>query len=315
MRPKILTVGRIEVEIDMTFPAFPSAGRTVKGKDLSRFPGGSGINSAIALNRICADAVLAGRVGSDPGGKRLVNFLASQKVDTRYILQDPILPTGNYVRMTEDGPNGRVNSRGIRFEGAGGKLSAEDMDFAFKSYPMGAIVNADIPDEALLAAVFYGAKNDVPLLLDATAKRETPLPVKELKHFEIFFADGDTAARMTSVEPTSLEKSLKCCIALAGMLEARYYVLNLAERGNFIYDGMYHRVVPAYDVEDHGCVASHHYFVAAMFAKYLVSGDIKAAVELGAVAEAAAKQRTGSATSLPTDQELKKFIREKTETT
>ena len=313
MRPKILTVGRFEVNIEMTLPYLPSAGHTVRGRDIFRFPGGSGLNSAVALNRICADAVPSGRVGEDASGRRLLSFLAEQNVDTRYITKDPFLPTGNFVRITEENDSSLPKFHGALFEGAGAKFSPEDVEFGYKSYPMGTIVSADIPDETLLAAVFLGAKEGVPVLLDAAGRKDPPLPVKELRSLEIFLTDGETATRMTGVEPTSLEKSLKCCIALSGMLKARYYILKLAERGNFIYDGTYHRVVPAYEGEGVGCAAAHQYFVAALFAKYIVSGDIKAATELGAVAEAAARRRSGSAAALPTAPELKRFIQENTE--
>ena len=311
MKQRILAVGRIEVELAMYFPYLPSSGRTVRGEEITRFPGGSGLNTAVALSKLGAEATLSGRIGKDPNGDRVLRFLERQSVDRCYVGKDSSLPTGNLARLLENG--GRF--RNIRFEGAGAKLSTDDVEFAFNYGPDGAIICADIPDDALLAAVYCGEKDDIPMLLDASMERDTPLPLKDLWPVEIFVIDGDTAGRMTGEDPSTIEKCLTCCMSLAGMIRSHYYLLKLGNRGNFLYDGMYHHFIPAVEGENNGCFAAPRYYTAALFTKFLTSGDIKQAVKVAAAAEAAAKARVGGAAELPEAQDLKRFLREQGEPT
>lgn len=306
MKPRILTVGRVHVETSMVLPYVPSSGHMVKGKDISRYPGGSAVNTAIALSKLGAESIISGRVGSDSNGKRVSGYLASKDVDVRYLEEDAIHPTGCLVRITEESGS----SRGAFFDGANLKLSAQDIEFAYKSYPQGTLISADAPDEAIQAALAYGAREGVPTMLDARFDRAELLSLSRLQSVSVLLMDGELAEKYTGIEPGTVEKSLRCCIALSGMISARYYVLHLKDRGIFSYDGMYHRVVPTYDLPEGGCVATDAYFAAALFAKYIASGDMKASTEFAAVAEAAAKGRSGSAAALPSAEELRHFIEE-----
>lgn len=304
MRPRILTVGRVQIETAVSLPYIPAACHTIEGKSYARFPGGSGLNTAVALTKLGADAILSARVGGDAGGQRVTNYLAAKGVDTRYLEEDSLLETGNFVRLYEDSGSCRCAS----FEGANQKLSNADVEFAFQSSPSGVVIHADAPDEAIISAARNAGREMIPCILDDRFGRKTMPPYEKLPHLSILLMNRDTALRCTGLEPGSVESSLRCCIALAGYISADYYVLHLEERGVFIYDGKYHHVIPTYDVSRGGCIAADAYFTAAFFTKFSVCGDIKASAEFGVIAEAAALSRSGYASDLPSAEELRQYM-------
>ena len=304
MKPKILTVGRVHVETAMTLPFIPSAGHTVQGKSIVRYPGGSGVNTAIALRKLGADAIVAARVGSDSNGQRISHYLSSKDVDTRYLVEDGIFETGSFVRITEESGT----ERSACFDGANAKLRTEDIEFAMQVCPNGMFVSTDLPDEALIAALTCGAREHLPTMLDARGDRATAVPFSSLPPVGILLLDPESAFRYTGVKPGTVESSLRCAISLSGMIGADQYVLHLGDRGVFIYDGKYYRVVSTYDQPDGGCIATDAYFAVALLSKYIVSHDMKAAAEFAVLAEAAARGRGGHAANLPSADELRRFI-------
>lgn len=80
-RPTIAVVGGINTDLVVEVPRMPSPGETLRGRDVSLYPGGKGANQAVAAARLGADVRLYGKVGDDPFGKRLLDGLRGAGVD------------------------------------------------------------------------------------------------------------------------------------------------------------------------------------------------------------------------------------------
>ena len=58
-------------------------------------PGGAPMNVALRLARLGQDVTLVSRVGNDEPGRRLLDYLSRENLDTRAVQVDPAVPTGS----------------------------------------------------------------------------------------------------------------------------------------------------------------------------------------------------------------------------
>ncbi len=91
--------------------------------------GGDAANAAVMAARMGAEARIAGRVGDDALGRRLLAFWASSGIDVGHVLVDPDAPTGIYVN--ERGAEGLHRFDYHRRGSAGSLLAPGDVDPSF----------------------------------------------------------------------------------------------------------------------------------------------------------------------------------------
>src|ERR1700761_8133131 len=80
-RPKITVLGSLNMDISVTVTRLPAPGATVLGSAARFAPGGKGANQAVAAARLGADVRLAGCVGDDDFGQRLLAALRDEEVN------------------------------------------------------------------------------------------------------------------------------------------------------------------------------------------------------------------------------------------
>ena len=93
------------------------------------------------------------------------------------------------------------------------------------------------------------------------------------------------------------------------MVDAHYYVIKLGGRGAYIYDGKYYFCLPAFDVKAVVTTAAGDAFTSALTLEYLRCGDIERAGRYANLVGAMTVGRAGALPSLPTEAELKKFVK------
>ena len=93
-RPRVTVLGSLNMDISVTVPRLPEPGATVLGSAARFTPGGKGANQAVAAARLGADVRMAGCVGDDDFGRRLLAALRDEGVGH------------DGVRVTADAPTG-----------------------------------------------------------------------------------------------------------------------------------------------------------------------------------------------------------------
>src|SRR5204863_2527131 len=79
-RPRVTVLGSLNMDISVTVPRLPEPGATVLGSAARFTPGGKGANQAVAAARLGADVRMAGCVGGDDFGRRLLAALRDEGV-------------------------------------------------------------------------------------------------------------------------------------------------------------------------------------------------------------------------------------------
>lgn len=101
----IVVFGSLNMDLIVPVAALPRPGETVLAPRYDRAPGGKGANQAVAAARAGARVAMAGCVGRDEDGDRLLEALAAAGVDTAPIAAVPA-PTGlAVVAVAEGGEN------------------------------------------------------------------------------------------------------------------------------------------------------------------------------------------------------------------
>ena len=92
--PRVTVLGSLNMDISVTVPRLPGPGATVLGSAARFTPGGKGANQAVAAARLGAGVRMAGCVGDDDFGRRLLAALREEGVDHQGVRVTADAPTG-----------------------------------------------------------------------------------------------------------------------------------------------------------------------------------------------------------------------------
>lgn len=307
-KPRILVISSANIDFVQRMRRMPYSGETIVENDMSYnfIPGGKGGNAAVTFARFGADTVFACKVGKDTNAKRLTAVYQREGIDTNYVLEDEEEPTGLASILIEEKGKNRI----IVYPGANNKLTADDIEECFNSLPDAVFLQFEIPDEAVIEASRRASRLGIPLFVDAGPAR-LDFPLGKLGRVEIFSPNEIETRVYTGIMPTSEENCLRAAIRLSSMVDAKYIVLKLGERGSFIYDGHEYYTVPAEDVEAVDTTGAGDIFTAVMSYVYLANGNIVSAVKYATCAAALSVTKEGTYPSIPTRDEVLAYVKAK----
>ena len=130
---KILNFGSCNIDLVYSVKHIVQPGETLAAEGLARFPGGKGLNQAIAIARAGAPVYMAGCVGEDDD--MLAPLLGASGVDLTY-LRTVEGPTGHAIIQVDESGENCI----IIFPGANGKVSCEHIDQVLNDFGEGDIL-------------------------------------------------------------------------------------------------------------------------------------------------------------------------------
>ena len=124
-RPRVTVLGSLNMDISVTVPRLPEPGATVLGSAARFTPGGKGANQAVAAARLGASVRMAGCVGDDDFGRRLLAALRDEGVNADDVLVTANAPTGlAMISVDHAGENIITVAPGANHEVAGEQVAA-----------------------------------------------------------------------------------------------------------------------------------------------------------------------------------------------
>lgn len=307
-KQRILVVSSANIDFVQRMRRVPYAGETVSEPELkySYVPGGKGANSAISFARFGADCVFVCKLGNDSNGRRLTSLYQREGIDTRYISIDEEESTGLASILVEDNGKNRI----IVYPGANAKLNSADIEEGFTCYPDALYLQFEIPDNAVIEACRRANEDDIPVFVDAGPAR-LDYPLDKLGRIEIFSPNETETKIFTGIAPMSEESCLRAAIKLSKVVDAKYIVIKLGDRGSFIYDGREYYMIPAEKVDAVDTTAAGDVFTAVMTYVYLQNKNIVSAVKYATCAAALSVTKLGASSSIPTREEVIAYAKAK----
>lgn len=301
MKKRVLVISSANIDLVQNIERVPYSGETIVDYNATyRYvPGGKGANSAIAFARFGADCVFVCRVGADSNGARLKSLYKAEGIDTRFMIEDSEAPTGLASILVEKGGKNRI----MVFPGANANMSAHDLEDPFTCYPEAVYLQLEIADEAVIEACRLAAEHDIPVFVDAAPAR-FDFPLASLGKVEIFSPNENECRVFTGISPTNEDSALRAAIRLRKMVDAKYIVIKMGDKGAFMFDGKEYFVYPAENVIPVDTTAAGDVFTAVMTYSYMQNGNIHSAIRMANVAAGISVTRAGASTSIPTLSEV-----------
>jgi ribokinase len=308
MSKRLLVVGSINFDLVAATSRIPVAGETISGTSFCTFPGGKGANQAFAAALLGTPVSMIAKLGNDSFGSELRANLQSVGVDTSAV---DTVPTSSGIAQIITAASGENVI--VVVPGANAHLAPSDLDKHLDLIRSAGIVLAqlEVPLETVSHLAALAHREGIPLVLD-------PAPAQELPPSILTSAEWLTPNEsevcvllgmpVQQVPLHQLEELAKVLLQRG----SRNVILKLGKRGSYLALADGRRVhVPAYEVHAVDTTAAGDAFNAAFASALLENNDpVRSAYWASAVA-AISVTRPGAQPSMPTQDEVHKFLEEK----
>ncbi|MBC7238123.1 MAG: ribokinase, partial [Chloroflexi bacterium] len=267
--------------------------------------GGKGGNSAVALARMGAEALLVGCVGGDAFGQRILETLRSEGVVLAGVSVEQDISSGTALIMVDDGGENTI----LLVEGANRCLTARRVCDALHGWwsRLGAIiVNLEVSEECVRTVVNLGRGHDVPVIVDAGPPRPY---APDIWRDAAVFSPNEYEAEMLLGYPLRDDKSAEQAADELLAMGPRSVVLKLGARGALVRTAEDTFHVPAFPVPVVDTTGAGDAFTAGLAFGAARGDSLYEAVRYGCAAGAIAVTRMGAMAAMPYRQEIEALLR------
>ncbi|MDD2958608.1 MAG: ribokinase [Lachnospiraceae bacterium] len=307
-RPKILVVGSMNMDLVMYgMTDLPKWGTSAFCTEYQYAAGGKGLNQSLAVALQGADAFLAGRIGRDDNGKRLLEQAEKAGVRTDYVKRDENGLTGlSTMNMGEDGKYFSIYA-----PGANRKLEIADVEnaLAHQSFDMIAM-QLEMPLEVVYHICELGRKRQIPIFLDAGPAMSIPL--ERLRGAFVISPNEAETEALTGIAPDTMEQIEAAAEKIYREAEPGYVLLKLGSRGAYLYSREHRDYIPGFRVKAIDTTAAGDTFGAAFCVQYCMGKCLEDSIRFAHAAAAVCVTRKGGQPSIPTKKEAEEFLSEHT---
>jgi ribokinase len=291
----IAVVGSLNLDTTVRVPRLPSPGETILGTSHFADSGGKGANQAVAAARLGRSVAMVGMVGDDDAGRRLVESLTGDGVDTSSVSISDELGSGIAVITVDASGENMI----VVDPGANGGLIPEVLDGLAEPVGSAAVVllQLEIPLDTVAAAARLATGTVVLNPAPAVA-----LSSRLLDSIDVLVPNATELASLSGDLPPS---SPTDAIAMARRLQGpAAVVVTLGADGAVVVAGDFDAHVPAPLIDPVDPTAAGDAFCGGL-ADALVRGDsihdaVRWAVRCGAVTAT----KWGAQAALPTRTEV-----------
>lgn len=297
----ILVAGSLNADLVVRVPRFPQPGETLSGEDLHVIPGGKGANQAVAAARQGVNVSMLGRVGKDNFGDFLLENLKTNRVDAQLVQRDKAATGTAIIMVDANGQNSIVLS-----PGANGQVSPADVEHASFLHHDLLLLQLEIPTPTVLRAAQRAKEHDLRVILNPAPANEIS---DELIALTDFIIPNETElSLLTGLDAT---KDLPTTILAARALIRRgaaTVIVTLGSSGALIVSESLVAPIKTYPVQVVDTTAAGDAFIAGFATGLLRNQSTEQAVQYGCACGALATTKFGAQPSLPTREEVTRFL-------
>lgn len=310
-KSSILVVGSLNMDQVVRVPRVPVLGETLLGAgSLQLTPGGKGANQAVAMARLGAPVSMAGRVGSDPFGERLLSALQADNVNTELMVVDSTEASGTaFIFLTPGGDNAIVVAAGTNMRvGADTQQNTRISQALHQAQAL--VLQLEIPLQTVINLTAAAFQAHVPVVLNLAPAQ--PLPSTMLKQLHVLVVNENEASVVSGQRVESLEDARIVGTVLhdQGITNV---VITLGSQGAILITSdeqgkplIAHHKAPSVQVVD--TTAAGDCFVGALTTALTEGQAPEAALRFAVYASALKVTRFGAQSGLPTRAEVNAFL-------
>lgn len=279
----------------------PQPGETVGGQGFTRYPGGKGLNQAVAAARLGAQVILFGRVGQDEFGEELLCVARENGVDVSFVEKVPAQTGTATVLVDPKGEN--------MIAYAPGANALVDETYLGRIFPMlndvdVLLLQLEIPLSTVAEALGrLPAEHPLVILNPSPAQDLRALPlarvdvlVPNAQEFQVLTGWSGNPDELERAGRRLLGRGIKALVVTAGPAGA--YLVET--------EGITH--FPAFPAEVVDATGAGDVFCAALAVKLGSGRGFYEAIGFANAAAALATTKKGAVPSLPTLTEVQSFL-------
>lgn len=306
MRPRVLVVGSINMDLIVQCQAIPRRGETVHGEAFCAIPGGKGANQAVACTRLGAETAMVGRVGEDAFGQSLRNGLAAEGIEIEAVVADVEVATGVALILLEKGGENRI----VVVRGANARLESEDAAraAAMLEWCDAVLMQLETPLAVVKQVALAAREQGVLTVLDAGAATPEAAAVGLPGLVDVLSPNEPEAEALTDIAIHNLDDASAAGQALREM-GAREVVIKLGRAGAWWSGAKGEAHFPAFPVEPVDTTAAGDAFTGCLAVSLAAGLPMAEAITRANAAGALACLKLGAQPSMPTATEVEEYIR------
>ena len=296
---RIIVIGSSNTDMVIKTTRLPLPGETILGGTFLMNPGGKGANQAVAASRLGGKVTFITKRGNDLFGNQTIGLLMRENVETKYIVKDPVLPSGvALINVDSAGENSIVVA-----PGSNGNLLNEDIPLSvFESgkYEI-LLLQLEIPINTVEYSAVNASLHNIRVILNPAPACQ--LPGNLLRHLWLITPNETEAEILTSVKITDLPSADKAAEILmaAGV---KNVIITLGENGAYVKSENFSGLIPGIKVEPVDTTAAGDVFNGALAVGISEGMELKDAILFANKAASISVTRMGAQASAPFRHEI-----------
>jgi ribokinase len=294
----VLVFGSLNLDLVTYADKLPAIGETIVGEKLLKFPGGKGLNQAIAARRAGSEVLMVGSIGNDADGDYLFDILKSENIDPKFITKTSE-QTGIAVIEVSKSAENRI----IIIAGANSKTRFSNE--VLTSSPSVTVSLAQLETPIAEVAKFIHeskAAGKITILNPAPIQK---LDQQLLQDTDYLIANETEASFLigSAVEHLSKDEA----VTIARQLQkngSKKVIITLGEQGSVYLDQEKELFTPANKVKAVDTTAAGDAFCGAFATAISENKPVEYALKFASAAGGLAATKAGAVPSLPTQQEI-----------
>jgi ribokinase len=304
--PRIVVVGSINTDMVVKGARLPSPGATVTGGRFMMAGGGKGANQAVAAARLGAQVTLVGKVGADLFGDQARLAIQKEGIATDWIFRDPHHSTGVALILVDESGENLISVA----SGANHALMPADIEQAADCLRAADIVllQLEVPFETVLHSAKLASEAGATVILDPAPAPDAPLDAALLRCVAYVKPNESEAERLTGIAVRDEQSARKAADKLL-QAGARNVIITLGASGALWANARESSFEPAHAVEAIDSTAAGDAFSGGLACALARGVSLAEAVRQANLVAALCVTRLGAQPSLPTADEVNRFIR------
>lgn len=301
-KPKILVVGNINMDTYLYSTKLPHSGSTNFLSNLSKRPGGKGLNQAIGLAKLDQHVRLISCIGSDIDATKAFQELKRSSVNTTGVFRSQANGTGQAYIFVEASGDSMISI----LPGANAELSPKmvaEKETLFKEARF-CLVQTEIPIETVEAACSLAKKFGLTTFLKPSASKLIPDTL--LAKID-YFIPNEEELNALCPDLDAIELQAETLLAKG----VKHVIVTLGKRGCFLKNAQTTKYFPAADFSAIDTTGASDAFISALSAYLLKGLSIEKAICIATYAAGFSVARDGVANSLIDRVTLESYIAKK----
>lgn len=293
---RLAVVGSINMDMVITAERIPLKGETIRGSNVSVYPGGKGANQAVAMARLGAKVEMFGCVGADDSGQKVLKNLKEAGVQTGHIRVVEEVPTG--TAMITIGENDNTI---VIVAGANEKVDrayVDEVKDVLKRFDM-VILQHEISLDTVHYVIEFCSQNNIPVVLNPAPAAKVPM---ELVDKVSYLTPNEHEARLIFGDEMPVEQLLRKYPEKLIITQGAKGVTTCLKSGEIV-------TIPARTVKVVDTTGAGDTLNGAFCVQIAAGADVRSALVYGNAAAGLSIEKFGAQSGMPSAQEVERILK------